>query len=586
MIHKQLVKDKIFEDQQISFPTRFNFTGNNDVRVMQLKTYFGQIISNTRNTNHELFEKLYKFGPDCRAKVHAARKNEFDQMAMTGKNAYENLDLDTGTCDVDLDETMIHFDYVRDNHDRDSIDINIKNDEKYNEFEDSNSDTMCICILDENCDSIKRFKINYDYSNYKYDILHLLNYKHVKSIVKCRYGDKCYAFERLFKKNGNRIDDQCHCIIYQHPFRTRLNLFEPTKFQGDVNDTNDVNDVKENENENKEQKESEKENDIESNLSRFQAIIFNRETKFDETRSVYNCGISQLDFHASEASLGCLILELEKNKFGYVLHCDKTKYKLIDIAKNKFQHPIYKTLFCETQNSKSGLSVAEMLSVLLYTGCDCYSNLRYTRLNKDYTTWRYFAYFLENAVSKLTRAQLELIKNMKNNKNNNKHKPRFPKRFYCGLNNLFCDSDLINTIKQDFVSKQDKNSSNLNSNEKSQFYVSFNAFTSFTYDYNVALEFLQDGITANNTPFALESTNSVQDSSKSVSKSNGILFVLEIDSWEDEKMNSLADVSWISKFPTEKEFLMGCKWVLQIVNVDDRPFGQQITLNGFNITAN
>ena len=110
------------------------------------------------------------------------------------------------------------------------------------------------------------------------------------------------------------------------------------------------------------------------------------------------------------------------NDKNYYINNDNNGITLIDTAYEKLKHPIHAALrqsmpipyidpnYNDTNNRNleqmiDVLSMEEMTAILLYTGCDCYSDLRCPRLNGNFTKWKYFSYFLEKGIKKLYTLQ-------------------------------------------------------------------------------------------------------------------------------------------------------------------------------------
>eukprot|EP01084_Bolivina_argentea_P203237 347150_1 len=182
------------------------------------------------------------------------------------------------------------------------------------------------------------------------DLHHMETYVHTTlKPINCKYGTDCKAYQRLIK-NGNRLDDRCHVQVFNHPPRR-----------------------------------AQKHQKIPEN---FHSYIFSenwkkpKELSFDEKENDLN-----------DPLLDLLINEVKNNKFGSDLICNDGS-SILKIVDEKMKHPRHIALGLP-------LSKAEMLSLILYTGCECNYDLCKTQRGGDYDTWKIFDYCLSKAIKKL-----------------------------------------------------------------------------------------------------------------------------------------------------------------------------------------
>lgn len=288
-----------------------------------------------------------------------------------------------------------------------------------------------------------------DLKQYKFCLKHLQHmqtYNHCDlKYVLCRYGDSCKAYKRL-ENGGNRLDDQCHLHTFLHPPRVRKrSLFLPKGFNPFVFD-------------------SKTNVGLLNNLAKMKRIMDNRyENKDDEL-------------------LEALMNEVKKNGFGNDLMLTNGA-SLLTIVDEKLKHKRHTDM-------GSPLNKALMLSIVLYTGCDCNYDLCSSQRNGDYKKWAVFDYCLKKAIK--TLAENEYGKYA----------------VYTGVGNAMIDFKKLQANKVGGV-------------------YSINGwlstFTSTSWDKKVAQQFCGP---------------------------NGMIMGLE-----SKYRKYGCDVSWISKFPNEKEVL-------------------------------
>ncbi|CAF1353953.1 unnamed protein product [Didymodactylos carnosus] len=232
----------------------------------------------------------------------------------------------------------------------------------------------------------------------------------------------------------------------------------------------------------------------------------------------------RITFWNGKVSEGDLVRELEINGFGHVMELSTGVFKSLDeVVREQLRDPRH-------QQIGSPLSYDQMLSIILYTSTDVYADLRrdeiyyfvqnFEKINsvgkRDYKSqkWPVFGKVLNTAICCL-------------NDSDNSYRP---KTVYHGLQNIEIDPATFNNHGP--VPELAKHH-----------HFRYGTFISTSWDKQVALSFRGD---------------------------KGSL--LEIDT-TDTLVNHTwkligADVSWISKFPIECEFLMTRGAVFQIENIN------------------
>ena len=196
--------------------------------------------------------------------------------------------------------------------------------------------------------------------------------------------------------------------------------------------------------------------------------------------------------------LRCIVNQ--KLKHPRNLHLSKIKpYKYSDeTCELCFDEMLSSLFFVSLFSPFFRFCFVSLLTVILYTGCDCYSDLRSKQRNGDVETWKIFDATLNDALLKL------------------RQDPNEPKisRLYSGMKNVGIDAKNLPSI------------------------IQLDTFTSFSWDANVAYQFAGfDGCI-----LKLDLTN----------RTRSLVF------------NSISDVSWISKFEDEKEFLATRRFEIKI----------------------
>ena len=184
---------------------------------------------------------------------------------------------------------------------------------------------------------------------------------------KCKYGQKCNAFIRL-SLGGNRLDDKCHIKLYNHPPRNNRQI----KLSKNIN-----------------------------------SFIIN--TNYKQNHPVYEP--TQIDkiiykYNDNDGYINALIKEVIKNGYKYDLclecnigdKCKHSKLSLLSIVDEKLNHIRHKQI-------GKPLNKGEILSLILYTGCECNYNLCSSQRNGNYKKWIWFDYCLFYAIRKLSKKE-------------------------------------------------------------------------------------------------------------------------------------------------------------------------------------
>lgn len=235
---------------------------------------------------------------------------------------------------------------------------------------------------------------------------------------------------------------------------------------------------------------------------------------------------------------GDLISEINQNGFGYVLQLKGEPYiSLNDVAREKLKHPRHIRM-------GSPLSHDQMLAIILYTDTPVYADLRWSEIRfcqqNPYRweeswfsqKWPFFGMILDSAIRLLDKHD---------------EKVNRPPIVYHGLSNIEMDKSIFNNHGE----------------KKSDNFFKYGTFVSTSWDRQVSLAFIGE---------------------------KGCL--LEIDTYSslyrDQSLVG-ADVSWISKFPLECEFLIARKPTFEITDIEFDPIlnCQVVTVkNGNNLYSN
>lgn len=274
---------------------------------------------------------------------------------------------------------------------------------------------------------------------------------HTHPVKPCMYGAECRAWLRLCN-NGCRMDDRCHVVCYSHPARKRADMGERgtsiAKYvEGDVNYGMGEYDFYG--------------GDVcvvckrvissqcwghlsrnrlcarsnvhvhcccapdRSNLSSF--IADNGLNEFSP-RSYASTLVGGTSCALCNRLQQGLEQEVERNGFGDALVCPDGS-PLSRIVSEKLAHPRHLAM-------RSPLTYEMMLSIILYTGCDCYSDLRQCQREGDFEKWRCFSTSLSSAINLLARSDSVPL----------------PSELFHGLANVKMDENLTRFLANTFMS--------------------------------------------------------------------------------------------------------------------------------------
>jgi hypothetical protein len=286
-------------------------------------------------------------------------------------------------------------------------------------------------------------------------------YPYIKK--QCRYGQLCYAFNRL-NQNGYRSDDIVHCHRYFHPGR-RAGTSVPENFGS----------------------------------NKFITAYQNWGIAIPKGAGLWN----------GQVRSGELIQELESNGFRHVLDVTAGPYgSLNDVAREKLNHPRHRSM-------GSPLSHDQMLAIVLYTNTNVYTDLR--RHEMEYSMQNFAETYPKDLLKKkwpiLGRLLNSAIFFLDRHDKTSRHGT-----VYHGLNNIEVDPSTFNNKKN-----------TRDMSEYSRPVFRYGTFISTSYDKQVATAFLGE---------------------------NGALLEIDLHTNTDIEPLVGADVSWISKFPIEGEFLI------------------------------
>eukprot|EP01084_Bolivina_argentea_P273425 465754_1 len=208
------------------------------------------------------------------------------------------------------------------------------------------------------CPIYGKMKKQYEYS--EEHLTHLNEYSHFHDEFsqkpECKYNEKCYAFIRL-ANGGNRVDDRCHIKLYRHPPRRRNIELCENLHQFILNKNQDE----------------------------------NRDTFIPSDRYIINNNANVLKE---------LIKEVKSNGFESDLFISDEDHKNGDYS---LLQVVDKKINCRRHRMMgSPLNKAEMLALVMYTGCDCNYDLCKSQRNGVYEKWKWFDKCLWNAIYKLS----------------------------------------------------------------------------------------------------------------------------------------------------------------------------------------
>ena len=210
----------------------------------------------------------------------------------------------------------------------------------------------------------------------------------------CKHKDRCGAFVRV-ERGGNSLSDLFHLQLYRHPPRSRrINLTEniqPMLFkearefhavatrlsQRDKAPTHE---------------------DLELNFIDCHSPVSKgagpRYQRWYDHR-LRDCPSLQDQLEVFECKQ--LMAEVERNGFGRNLTMSDNSSLLL-VAHDLMRHQRHLDM-------GSPLNRAEMLSLVMYTGCDCNYDLCASQRAGDYTKWKWFDSYLFEAICKLSERE-------------------------------------------------------------------------------------------------------------------------------------------------------------------------------------
>ena len=220
-----------------------------------------------------------------------------------------------------------------------------------------------LCPKGENCEIYKNVKNNYQYTKENYQ--HLVQLNHFNNSYynkpECRYQDKCLAFQRMARINEDennyncyRFDDKFHLMLYRHPPRSQRGM------------------------------------ELAKNFHKLttQSEMENRQAT--DWKNIGQTGVDEL------------VKEVVSNGFEKDLclnsqHYAKKHYSLLMVVNEKFECCKHK------KELLYPLTRAQILALLLYTGCECNYDMCKSQRNGDYKKWKYFDDCLYWAIVKLSK---------------------------------------------------------------------------------------------------------------------------------------------------------------------------------------
>eukprot|EP01084_Bolivina_argentea_P139944 246132_1 len=186
-------------------------------------------------------------------------------------------------------------------------------------------------------------------------LVHIQNYNHFKTPLEekpeCKQYEHCNAFQRL--ENGeHKTDDLCHVHMYRHPPRQR-NL------------------------------------QLQQNIH---AMVLNKNKRWNNHAIYTPIGDPANDkYSGKDWELKAFTDEIILNGYKYDLclickkddECKHDECSIFQIVDRKIKHQRHLMM-------GSPLNKAEMLALILYTGCDCNYDLCAAQRNGNYKKWKWF----------------------------------------------------------------------------------------------------------------------------------------------------------------------------------------------------
>ena len=237
---------------------------------------------------------------------------------------------------------------------------------------DESESSSSFCDKGLQCPIYLKMKNEYQFSEENYN--HLIEKNHFNNDYNnkpvCKYGSECKAFKRMSniydsdEKHINdndsdstfdcyRFDDKCHLLIYRHPPRYR------------------------------------RQEKLSSNMNSL--IVTRKYNKVQRNGLLFSSNLKDLIFevirNGYERDL-CLNNDDFANK----------NYSILKIVNEKLESKMHKNL-------GSQLRRVEMLSLILYTGCDCNYDLCKSQRNGNYMKWELLDITLYRAIKKLNERE-------------------------------------------------------------------------------------------------------------------------------------------------------------------------------------
>eukprot|EP01084_Bolivina_argentea_P152500 266023_1 len=200
------------------------------------------------------------------------------------------------------------------------------------------------------------------------NLQHLVQHSHFVNSYEdkpeCKYGEDCTSYIRS-EQGQNRLDDNCHMQIYRHPARTRNIKLSPN----------------------------------------INSLIINK--KREQIHPIYeptSKDIQKYTYNYADGFVQALIEEVIVNGYRLDLclfcvkdeECKHDGYSLLKIVDDKLKHIRHKAM-------GSHLNRGQMLSLVLYTGCDSNYDLCASQRKGEYKKWKWFDYCLHGAIFLLSR---------------------------------------------------------------------------------------------------------------------------------------------------------------------------------------
>ena len=256
-------------------------------------------------------------------------------------------------------------------------------------------DGVCKDGLD--CSIYLSMAYSYLYTKENYE--HMTNFNHFKHDLSdkpvCRYFDKCYSFQRMnqtsstpvntninstnrhnskISGSGHSFQDACHLLLFKHPPRTRRQL-ELSSIMNKLIMKSELETIKP------------------------QAMQYTSDNNNNNDSKLLILLINELIQNGYENDL--YIQDSNDNnknhkaQYNHELSFKTRHYTLLAILNEKLECIMHKIRL------GNPLLRCEMLSLILYTGCDCNLDLCKEQRNGNYKKWYYFDICLYNAIKKL-----------------------------------------------------------------------------------------------------------------------------------------------------------------------------------------